>query len=175
MLHLGDLALDGTGDDLAAARLQLDRLAAPWRAVPGNHDIGDNPWDGSPEGIAVDADRRQRWLDAIGPDWWSVTLGDWRLVAVDAQLFGSGLEAEAQQWSWLEEQFASAAQGRSRSSPTSRSPRRPAKLAASPVYRFVPERRGARLTELTAAGAVDVVLSGHVHQYRVLDADGVPS
>jgi hypothetical protein len=32
--------------DLRHGRAQLDRLSAPWRAVPGNHDIGDNPWPG---------------------------------------------------------------------------------------------------------------------------------
>jgi 3',5'-cyclic AMP phosphodiesterase CpdA len=114
VLHLGDLALDGTGDDLAAARLPSTGSPVPWWAVPGNHDIGDNPWDGLPAGITVEAVRRERWLDAIGPDRSSVTLDGWRLVAVDAQLFGSGLEAETQQWSWLEEQFASAHGGAGR-------------------------------------------------------------
>jgi hypothetical protein len=44
--------------------------------------------------------------------------------------------------------------------------------AASPVDRSCPRRR--RLSELTDGWrAVDVVVSGHVHQYRVLDADSV--
>jgi 3',5'-cyclic AMP phosphodiesterase CpdA len=43
VVHLGDLTLDGTDNrqDLEDARAALDRLTVPWRAVPGNHDIGD--------------------------------------------------------------------------------------------------------------------------------------
>ncbi|TVZ04752.1 metallophosphoesterase [Trebonia kvetii] len=85
-------------------RAQLDRLPARWRAVPGNHDIGDNPWPGAPAGSAVDAARRQRWLDTVGADHWLVQAGGWIVLGVNAQLLGSGLEAEAAQWSWLGEQ-----------------------------------------------------------------------
>jgi 3',5'-cyclic AMP phosphodiesterase CpdA len=50
VIHLGDLSLDGASDaaGLRRGRTQLDRLPAPWHAVPGNHDIGDNPWPGAP-------------------------------------------------------------------------------------------------------------------------------
>jgi 3',5'-cyclic AMP phosphodiesterase CpdA len=46
VIHLGDLSLDGAGNaaDLGHGRAQLDRLPGAWHAVPGNHDIGDNPW-----------------------------------------------------------------------------------------------------------------------------------
>jgi len=106
VIHLGDLSLDGAGDaaDLRFGRSQLDRLPAAWRAVPGNHDIGDNPWPGAPAGIAVDTGRHQRWLDIVGADHWSITAGGWVLLAVNAQLLDSGLAAEAAQWSWLDEQ-----------------------------------------------------------------------
>lgn len=97
VIHLGDLSLDGARDamDLRHGRSQLDRLPTPWRAVPGNHDIGDNPWPGAPAGIAVDAARHQRWLDIVGADHWSMTVGGWTVLAINAQLLGSGLEAEA--------------------------------------------------------------------------------
>ena len=106
VIHLGDLSLDGTRDatDLAHGRAQLDRLPAPWLAVPGNHDIGDNPSPGAHASYTTDAARRQRWLDVISPDYWSATIGGWAVLALNAQLLGSGLEAEAAQWSWLEEQ-----------------------------------------------------------------------
>jgi 3',5'-cyclic AMP phosphodiesterase CpdA len=106
VIHLGDLTLDGArrADDLRHGRRQLDRLPAGWHAVPGNHDIGDNPWPGAPDGAAVDAGRRQSWLDIVGADHWSLTVAGWTLLAINAQLLGSGLEAEAEQWSWLERQ-----------------------------------------------------------------------
>src|SRR5271170_1452510 len=64
VIHLGDLSMDGAHDvaDLLYARRQLDRLAVPWHAVPGNHDIGDNPRSGAPADQAADASRLQRWL-----------------------------------------------------------------------------------------------------------------
>ncbi len=58
VIHAGDLTLDGARNpaDLKYARRMLDGLPVPWVAIPGNHDVGDNP--GSSEGPAVDADRR---------------------------------------------------------------------------------------------------------------------
>src|SRR5262249_10393122 len=45
IVHSGDVAFDGAADedDLAFARSEKDRLAAPWLAIPGNHDTGEPP------------------------------------------------------------------------------------------------------------------------------------
>ena len=175
VIHLGDLSLDGTRDatDLAHGRAQLDRLPVPWRAVPGNHDLGDNPSPGVPAGYITDDARRQRWLDVIGPDYWSATIGGWAVLALDAQLLGSGLGAEAAQWSWLGEQA-----GRFRGGPpvalithkpitTDRT-----ELAAAPSYRFWPPDARERLARLFGGTPPALVMSGHVHQYRLLRLDG---
>ena len=73
VIHLGDLSLDGAGNaaDLGHGRAQLDRLPVAWHAVPGNHDIGDNPFPDAPGGSTVTADRLQRWLGVVGADHWS--------------------------------------------------------------------------------------------------------
>ena len=103
VIHLGDLSMDGArkAADLDYARRQLDLLPVPWHVVPGNHDVGDNPWPGAPDGASVSDERRRRWLDVVGADYWTLTTGGWMLLAINAQLAGSGLEAEAAQWSWL--------------------------------------------------------------------------
>lgn len=175
VIHLGDLSLDGTRDaaDLRHGRAQLDRLPVPWRAVPGNHDIGDNPSPGAPAEFTVDAARRQRWLDIIGADYWSATIGGWTVLALNAQLPGSGLEAEAAQWSWLEEE-ASRLAGRP---PVALVTHKPittdqTELAAAPPYRFWPPDARERLTRLFAGSPAALVMSGHVHQYRLLRLDG---
>ena len=154
VIHLGDLSLDGAGNagDLRHGRVQLDRLPAAWRAVPGNHDVGDNPWPGAPADAAVDAARHQRWLDIVGTDHWSVTAGGWVILAVNAQLLGSGLPAEAAQWSWLEEQ-AGRHSGRR---PVALITHKPvtatgAELAAAPPYRFWPSRLAAGSPACSAA------------------------
>src|SRR4051794_9893589 len=140
VIHLGDLTLDGANDqgDLHYARRQLDRLAVECHVVPGNHDIGDNPWDGQPLGAAVSAERRQRWLDIMGVDQWSLELEGWRLVAIDAQLLGSGLDADDAQWAWLEDELAGG-DGASTVLITHKpltGP--PEELASAPPYRFLP-------------------------------------
>jgi 3',5'-cyclic-AMP phosphodiesterase len=175
VIHLGDLSLDGARNaaDLHHGRAQLDRLSAPWRAVPGNHDIGDNPWPGALAGSAVDAARHQRWLDIVGADHWSVTVSGWIVLAINAQLLGSGLAAEAAQWSWLEEQ-ADRHRGRQ---PVALITHKPiaatgAELAAAPPFRFWPPPARDRLACLLGGTPPALVMSGHVHQYRPLRLDG---
>ena len=46
-------------------------------------------------------------------------------------------------------------------------------LAKAPPYRFVPSPARARLTALCRDGGVEVVVSGHVHQLRQLEAAGM--
>lgn len=175
VLHLGDLSLDGAHnpDDLHHARRQLDRLPVAWHAVPGNHDIGDNPSPGARESAVVDADRHRRWIDIVGPDHWALSTNGWTLLAINAQLFESGLEAEARQWSWLEERLGERRDG-DRTALITHKPVAAAdvELAASPPYRFVPPRARRRLGELLGNQRVTLVISGHVHQHRVLHLDG---
>ena len=175
VLHLGDLSLDGAHglDDLTHGREQLDRLPVGWHALPGNHDIGDNPWPGAPDHMAaIDDERRRRWLDTVGPDFWGLDVDGWRLVAVNAQLFGSGLAAEADQWAWLGAELADCPSDRALAFLTHKPLVAPAEeLSTGAPYRFVPPVARARLDELFAERPPSVVVSGHVHQYRVQDRD----
>lgn len=175
VIHLGDLSLDGARNpaDLVHARAQLETLPVPWTAVPGNHDIGDNPVPGRPEDVAVTETRRQRWLDVVGADYWSMAIGDWTLLAVNSQLAGSGLAAEASQWSWLEGELRTASAGH-RIALLAHKPftASEAELAAAPPYRFWPPMSRDRLGQLFATRPPDLFVSGHVHQSRELHLDG---
>jgi 3',5'-cyclic AMP phosphodiesterase CpdA len=175
VVHLGDLSLDGARDpsDLEYARSRLDRLDVPWRAVPGNHDVGDNPPTLAPGQEPIDAGRRKRWLETAGADWWAADIGTWRLIGVNAQLFGSSLPAEADQWAWLESALHTAP-APVRVALMSHKPIAAAssELSAAPAYRFVPAAAQRRLADLAASRPVDLVLSGHVHQYRQFHRDG---
>jgi 3',5'-cyclic AMP phosphodiesterase CpdA len=174
VVHLGDVTLDGAHDpvELDEAREHLDRLSVGWRAVPGNHDIGDNPV-ALRTTESVSAARRQCWLNALGADWWSTDLDGWVLVGCNAELFGSGLDAEEEQWIWLEESFAT-----SDPRPVALFLHKPLlatddeELAAAPPYRFAPPAAARRLGGLLAGRRTPVVLSGHVHQYRDVEIDG---
>jgi len=165
VIHLGDLSLDGARDpgDLHYGRRQLDRLPVPWHAVPGNHDIGDNPWPGAPGDFSV-VGRCQRWLDIVGADHWSLTVNGWTLLAINAQLPGSGLEAEAGQWSWLEEQLSGLSENR-RVALITHKPvtATDTEMAGSPAYRFLPPSARNRLGGLHGQTPLALVMSGHVH------------
>ena len=99
----GDMCLNGpkNPDDLAYARSQLERLPAPWRAIPGNHDIGDVPPDPRNKG-PITAARRARYRRQFGDDYWMEDLADWRFIGLNAQLMESGVAGETPQTAMLE-------------------------------------------------------------------------
>ena len=168
VVNTGDVALDGAkrDDDLAFARRCHDRLGTRWVAIPGNHDLGDNPW--RPDlAEPITEERLARYRRHFGDDFWRIDACEWVLIGVNAQLFGSGLPAEDEQWDFL----ASAAK---------RTGGRPVGLFVhKPLFkddpdetsiegRYVPPASRRRLA--TALGEVDVrlVASGHLHQHRQL-------
>ena len=174
VIHVGDLSLDGAheSEDLRHAHQQLRHLHVAWHAIPGNHDIGDNPFLGAPGGSTVTADRLQRWLDVVGADHGSLAVGGWSLLAINAQLIGSGLEAEERQWAWLEQQVSDCGDG-ALALVTHKPVAAPgAELASAPPYRFVPAAGRRRLAETFAGRPLGLVISGHVHQYRLLRLGG---
>ena len=171
VIHVGDLTLDGANhpSELARARRLLDRLDAPCVVVPGNHDIGDSPVPGAAAESTVDERRLARWTGEVGEDRWSLDLGGWLLVGINAQVFGSGLAAEAAQWSWLSDTLDDTLSTR----PVVVVMHKPmsagvSELRSAPPYRFVSDPARQRLTDLMKSHSVMAVVSGHVHQYRVL-------
>ena len=170
VIHLGDVTLDGARaqDDIRHARAWLDLVDAPWRAVPGNHDVGDNPWPGAPDHTTIDGPRRQRWLDTIGADWWSVHLGSWTLLAINAQLLGTNSGAELEQWNWLRGRCE--AIGDRHVAFVTHKPLTADddELSTAPAYRFIPPHARARLETVLDPLDAPIVFSGHVHQARDL-------
>jgi 3',5'-cyclic AMP phosphodiesterase CpdA len=110
VIHTGDVTVDGADveEDLAYCASLFDELGVPVLSVPGNHDVGDPGHPHQP----VDAARVARWRRHLGPDWWSLDVESWRLVGLDAMLFGSGLPLEDEQSAWLESTLQGA-EGRS--------------------------------------------------------------
>jgi 3',5'-cyclic AMP phosphodiesterase CpdA len=109
LLNTGDIALNGENmpDDLAFAAEQHRRLTVPVHAIPGNHDIGDNPSPNS-HGAGISDPRREIYRSHFGAEQWTMAAGDWYFIALNAQLLGSGLPAEAAQWAFLEQAFSTA-------------------------------------------------------------------
>lgn len=171
----GDVMLSSPddADDMAFAREQLDRIPVPWKAIPGNHDIGDNVVSGSMR-QRVDATRRGRWLDTFGIDYWRHDLGGWTLVGVNAQILNSdGLEAEAEQAAWLADTVAAVPAERPIAlfvhKPLFMD--RPSETAMSADCLDLEARR--RLMAPFAGRALRLIASGHKHQYRSFGLDGI--
>ena len=104
IIHLGDVTVDGAGDpaEHGQALEAMQALSAPRLAVPGNHDLGDNPpHPGAHVASPVTPARLATWAAAFGPDHWVTELAGFRLIGLNAQLFGTGLDAEAAQFDWL--------------------------------------------------------------------------
>jgi 3',5'-cyclic AMP phosphodiesterase CpdA len=167
VLNSGDISLDGAGEesDLAAARRLHDGLGLPMRFLPGNHDLGDCQ-DAPGHGEApIDAERRERYLNYFGADWWSFDVPGWRAIGINAQLLGSNLRAAEEQHAAIGDFVIGLGQ------------RKLALFLHKPLFdrsadetaitgRFInPVPRRLLLADLGAA-APALVVCGHVHQYR---------
>lgn len=167
VVHGGDISLDGANDiaDLRYARAQLDRIPVPWRAVPGNHDLGDH--DDAPRELAEQ--RRTDYESVFGDRFWSTTLGEWHLVGLDSQHLMASDETAEQWWRWAASQLDGDA-------PTVVVQHRPLTPTAATENdtpkRYVTEPTRSRLQAMFARPNVRFVVSGHVHQWRSMTVDG---
>lgn len=171
----GDVTLSDPDieEDLVFARAQLERIPVPWRVIPGNHDIGDNIVSGAMK-QRVNAERRQRWLDLFGPDYWREDQGGWTLIGVNAQILnGDGLAAEEEQADWLGATLAGIPDDRPL-----------ALFVHKPLFMDHPSETdiNSHCLELAArqallspfsGKALRLVACGHKHQYRSFGLDGV--
>ncbi len=106
--------VDGAGVevDLSYSAQLMDQLGIRWRAVPGNHGVGEARDACQP----VNAERLSAWQRHFGPDRWveDVAEGPQRssLVGLDVMLMGSGEPEEDEQAPWLEHVMAEAGERR---------------------------------------------------------------
>jgi 3',5'-cyclic AMP phosphodiesterase CpdA len=105
----GDLAINGPDSEaeIAFAATTLGYLRTRVMALPGNHDVGDEP-PGQDADQIIDADRLARWDNSFATDRWALDAGGWRLIGVNAQLFGPCLAREHAQEQWLDAQLCTA-------------------------------------------------------------------
>jgi len=163
-VHLGDITVSGAHDPehLRFARSLCEGWPTPIRFLPGNHDIGDNPpGPDTPSKEPLDLDRLEDYRSIFGADHWSMAAGGCRLVAVNAQLFGTGTDAEAAQWDWLEREIE-------QPEPIVLLSHKPlfqvSPADEKPHIRYVPLIERRRLLRLLGRAEVPIVLSGHTHQ-----------
>jgi 3',5'-cyclic AMP phosphodiesterase CpdA len=168
-INTGDVVIldPDAADDRDAARRIHERIQAPLRVLPGNHDVGEcarDPW----RGLGVTSQRVRDFRSAWGSDRF-VLFGDathdaqdWAFVGISSELCGSGLPEEDEQWTWLEGVAAEAA-GRSvmlflhKPLVIDDGTRENVTLTAAARARILGTFRACDLR---------VIANGHVHRYR---------
>ncbi|WP_043834217.1 metallophosphoesterase family protein [Muricoccus aerilatus] len=97
VINTGDISLDGAdrAEDLAFAREAHEELGLDLLALPGNHDVGDDPLPDCRQ--PADAERLTRWRAQLGPDTFVRDVPGWRLIGLNTQITAtSHPEAEEQ-------------------------------------------------------------------------------
>jgi 3',5'-cyclic AMP phosphodiesterase CpdA len=162
----GDLSINGPDSDaeLAFAASALARLDARVLALPGNHDVGDEPPGQDAHQIVSEA-RLARWSATVGDDRFVMEAEDWLLIGLNAQLLGSGLRREEEQDLWLDRQLAAAG-----ARPIALFLHKPLFIddpaeEAETIVSLQPAARARLLARLDDVG-VHLVVSGHLHQHR---------
>jgi 3',5'-cyclic AMP phosphodiesterase CpdA len=169
VIHTGDVTVDGADveDDLRYAAELMRHLGVRFRAVPGNHDVGDA---GHPRQPVTD-ERLARWRAYFGPDWWVEDVEGVRLIGLDAMLLGSGNREEAAQATWLDAVMEDSG-GRK----IAWFLHRPLFLdnpdEADPGYWSVKPESFSRLIALIRRRSVALVASGHLHKAHQTVCDG---
>ena len=168
VIHTGDVTVDGADveDDLRYAAELMRSLGVRFRAVPGNHDVGDA---GHPRQPVTD-ERLARWRTYFGPDRWIEDIEGVRLIGLDAMLLGSGNREEAAQAAWLDAVMEGAGD------------REIAWFLHRPLFLDSPDEPDgywsvkpeprARLSELVRQHSVALVASGHLHKAYQTVCDG---
>jgi 3',5'-cyclic AMP phosphodiesterase CpdA len=174
VLHLGDVSADGAGDarqlDFAAG--VMAGLGTPVRYLPGNHDVGDNPAPGVRDHHGLlDAARLADFRRLFDQEHWVLRGEGWTLLGLNAQRFGFGDAGEAAQFAWLEQTLAGV------DGPCGLLLHKPLFRDGwddtAPHPRYVPLGARQRLRALFASRDLRFVISGHTHQWRRVDVEGV--
>lgn len=170
VIHTGDVSMDGAGTarDLELSRAWLKKLPAPTLAVPGNHDVGDLVSIKPDQ--PVDDSRLAAWREVLGADRWRHDVPGWRLIGLNAMLFGTGHPEEQRQLEWL--------------APELRTDRQIAIFMHKPVciadpaegprgYWTVPPEPRRQLLDLFEGRPICMIATGHLHIHREVSIGGV--
>jgi 3',5'-cyclic AMP phosphodiesterase CpdA len=144
-------------------------LGLETRIVPGNHDVGEHP--DIPGRVWVDEASLARYRSRVGADFWTLDLPGWRLVGLNSLIIGTGLSGDEEQVGMLRR--AAQERGGRALCLVMHKPLCDLDLDDSLIsnrFTTLPARRKL----LAALGDVqpNLIICGHVHQYRDLAIAG---
>lgn len=170
VVNTGDLSLDGADSeaDLRLARQLHEELGLPWAAVPGNHDVGDDPATAKKQ--PLDAERVARFGRAFGAGRFSIDCPGWRLIGINSLLTGADIDEARVQDAFLRDAASGAGDRR-----IALFLHKPLVLdEADPDSYWLVAREGrSRIAKAFGERKPALVACGHMHQYRRLIRDGV--
>lgn len=116
VIHLGDIvhpmpALPTFMQAVDQFKEISSQLSCPLHVLPGNHDVGDKRIDWMPADQICEP-HLNAYRQAFGKDYFSIDIDNIRCVLINSLLINSGLQAEQEQKTWLEEQINSAQEKR---------------------------------------------------------------
>jgi 3',5'-cyclic AMP phosphodiesterase CpdA len=138
-------------------------------ALPGNHDVGDNPTQVAPVPAKPATEARlQAYRALFGEDRWRFEAAGWCFIGLNSLIMNTGLASEAEQFDWLAAEL-SALGGK----PLALFVHKPLYLNApddpelgATSFRYVPMPARSRLVEMLGSVDLRLIASGHVHQRR---------
>ena len=179
VVHLGDITdpvpvSPEFGDSAQAFHKASEVFSMPYYLVPGNHDIGEKIHPALPkidDKVSITKRAIDQYEQHFGRQRYSFEHEGCLFVVINTMLLNSGLEAEHEQWGWLEETL-------------SRSPERrififahyPLYLSARDepdFYDNVDEPARSRLIELLVHYQVEGYYAGHVHNFFYNNLNGM--
>lgn len=167
VLHTGDVTEHGRQQEFEQARADLDGLGIPWRAIPGNHDIGDGP----PTGTGPDPSAVTRYDAVLGPSRFIYPLGSWTLIGISGLEFGSGQRSDASARKWLLQAISTV------SGPIILAFHKPVFVdhmgEHTETSAAMPACARAHLAASLRLPNLKLVLSGHRHAHRVIQNDAI--
>ncbi len=115
LIHMGDIVQDYPETDvfeesISTAVKALHQLPMPIHHVAGNHDVGDKPDRTMPTHPASEESLRF-YHELCGRSWYRIDREDCCLLVINSQILDTGMAAEAEQRTWLEDEME-AAQGK---------------------------------------------------------------
>jgi 3',5'-cyclic AMP phosphodiesterase CpdA len=172
VVNTGDVSLNGAdiADDMREARLLHDGLGLPWRAIPGNHDVGDNQEVARKQ--PANRERRERWTATFGADFWTQDVPGWRLLGVNSLLLGSDIPEAAEQDAFIRDAVARL-DGRSLLLFTHKPLFNDSPNESDATSHFFSPSPRSRLFDLLGAARPAIVACGHLHEHRERDSWGM--
>lgn len=165
VLNTGDLGLFGERDngDIACALDAQKAMGIEAHTVPGNHDVGEHP--DIPDRVWVDEASLARYRRQAGADFWMMDIPGWRLAGLNSLIIGTERSGDAEQLDML------------RKASSGRGHRAFALVMHKPLMdiayddplisnRFTTLRCRHLILDAIGAKPADLVICGHMHQYR---------